>query len=146
MVWALLAILGVPVWLVLGGLGFALWSRHRFKNYPGTFRLKLRKESGTYDGVGDKWPRPASYAHWVHDVLLVHKGLGLIPTTPIGVAAMEDSGQSANPGTVKGLGDAPTILRFRLDDESVIQMAVPGDALEAAQGPFTVGKAEESPQ
>ena len=47
---------------------------------------------------------------------------------------------------MKGLGDAPTILRFRLDDESVIQMAVPGNVLETAQGPFTVSQAVESPQ
>jgi hypothetical protein len=140
MIWALLAILGVPIWLVLGALGFALYNRHRFKNAPGTFRLKLRKESGTYEGIGDKWPKPSSYALWVHDVLLVHKGLGLVPTTAIGMAAMESSGQSADPEEVKGLGDNPTILRFRLDDESIIQMAVPGDAREIAQGPFTANE------
>ena len=141
MIWALLAILGVPIWLVVGALGAALWSRHRFKNAPGTFRLKLRKESGTYEGISDKWPRAVVYAEWVHDVLLVRKGLGLVPTMPIGVAAMEEAGQSADSGEVKGLGDDPVILRFRLDDESVIQMAVSSDALERAQGPFAVSEA-----
>ena len=103
--------------------------------------MKLRKESGAFEGVGEKWPRAAVYALWVHDVLLVRKGLGLVPTTPIGVAAMEGRGQKADPEEVKGLGDAPTILRFRLDDESVIQMAVPGESVSLARGPFPTSEA-----
>jgi hypothetical protein len=49
---------------------------------------------------------------------------------------MEGNGQSADPEEVKGLGDTPTVLTFRLDDESVIQLAVPNDALELARGPL----------
>jgi hypothetical protein len=53
---------------------------------------------------------------------------------------MEGSSQNADPEEVKGLGDAPAVLTFRLDDESVIQMAVPSDTLDLAQGPFTVSE------
>ena len=42
MLWATLALLGVPLWLVAGGLALMLWSRHRFKKQDGVFPTKMR--------------------------------------------------------------------------------------------------------
>ena len=42
MIWVLLAALGVPLWIVVGVLMGALWSRRRFKREPGAFAAKLR--------------------------------------------------------------------------------------------------------
>ncbi len=41
----------------------------------------------------------------------------------------------ADPEQVKGLGDSPVTLRFNLDNEAVIEIAVPGESAEA-RGPF----------
>lgn len=136
MLWALLAILGVPIWLVVGGLSLALWNRHKFKQQPGVFPLKLRVDSGSVHGFNEKWPPMSAYAVWVHDVLLVHKGLGLIRTVPLPVAAGE-----GEPDDVLHLEGQPYLLNFRLDDAAVIQMAVEGDVRSLAQGPF-----EEDPE
>ena len=46
MIWALLVALGVPLWLVAGGLCAALISRRRVMRLPGTFTCKARCEPG----------------------------------------------------------------------------------------------------
>jgi hypothetical protein len=142
MLWATLALLGVPMWLVVGGLAVMFWSRSKFKKQDGVFATKMRLESGSAPGVGEKWPPMSSFALWVHDVLMVHKGLGLMNTSPLGVAGSEGSAKDVDPEEVKRLGENPVILRFRLDNGAVLQMAVPGDALELAQGPFSISEAQ----
>jgi hypothetical protein len=141
MLWATLALLGVPLWIVAGGLAVMFWSRSKFKKQDGVFATKMRLESGSAPGVGEKWPPMSSFALWVHDVLLVHKGLGLMNTSPLGVAGLEGSGEGVDPEEVKRLGENPVILRFRLDNGAVLQMAASGEALELVQGPFSTSEA-----
>lgn len=141
MLWATLALLGVPVWLVVGGLAVMLWSRSRFKKQDGVFATKLRLKPGSAPGVGKKWPPMSSFAMWVHDVLMVHKGLGLMNTSPLGVAGAEGSAD-VDPEEVKRLGENPVILRFQLDNGAVLQMAASGAVLELAQGPFSISEAQ----
>jgi hypothetical protein len=70
MIWAVLALLGVPVWLVLGGLVGALFSRRRFKNQPGVVPLLFRQADG------DKWPRRLAYGHLA---VVVHSSIHVPP-------------------------------------------------------------------
>ena len=51
MIWILLAALGVPIWLVVGGLLAALWNRRRVRRTPDAFPCKLRTLSA------DAWLR-----------------------------------------------------------------------------------------
>ena len=142
MLWATLALLGVPMWLVVGGLAVMFWSRSRSKKQDGVFATKMRLESGSAPGVGKKWPPMSSFALWVHDVLMVHKGLGLMNTSPLGVAGSEGSAEDVDPEEVKRLGENPVILRFRLDNRAVLQLAASAEALELAQGPFSTSEAQ----
>ena len=142
MLWALLALLGVPQWIVVGGLALSLWQRSKFKKQEGVFPTKIRLESGTAPGVSEKWPPMSSFAVWVHDVLLVHKGLGLISTFPLGVEAPKGAVESADPEEVKRLGENLVLLRFRLDGGAVLAMAVPAESKALAQGPFLSGEPE----
>ena len=57
-------------------------------------------------------------------------------TMPLGVAGAEGSVESADPEDVKRLGENPVLLRFRLDEGDVLQMAVPKDSVALAKGPF----------
>ncbi len=75
MIWALLAILGVPIWLVLGGLMSALWSRKNFRAQDEVFALYFR------DHGDDGWPRAVSWGRYVHNVLIVNHGLALVRTS-----------------------------------------------------------------
>lgn len=74
MIWALLALLGVPIWLMVGALGGAVWGRRRFRSQPGVFPIAMR-------AVGhDAWPLAVSYGRLVRDILVVNRGLALVRT------------------------------------------------------------------
>ncbi len=61
---ALLAVLGIPIWLVVGVL-IAVWQiRRAVKQQPGVFEILVRAEDT------DKWPRELSYGRVVRDVLV----------------------------------------------------------------------------
>lgn len=133
MIWILLAALGVPLWLIVGALGGAFWSRRRFQHAPGVFPCKVRVVSGS-DGPGD-WKRSTAYARWVHDVLLVHAGLALVRFRALAVADV-DAPISPMPGVkVKGADDVVSI-RLRLDDATVVELAGARSLTEALLGPF----------
>jgi len=134
MVWIALACLGVPIWLVVGALALVLWNRNHVKKQPGVFAAKLRLESGSFPGFSEK--AASSYCEWVHDVLLVHKGL-IMRTVPVPVASAEEQ---------KRFGDKTMYLRFRLDDGSILQMSDIGENEAMAQGPFLIGKEPEVDQ
>lgn len=135
MVWAGLAIIGIPIWLLVGVLAALLWNRSHFKKQEGVFPAKLRLESGSFHGLSEK---PASvFCVWVHDVLLVYKGLGLVSTLPVPVAAAEEH---------KHLGDKTMYLSFQLDDGSILQISGFGEDEELAKGPFFTEGAPEIEQ
>lgn len=87
MIWALLAILGVPIWLIVGALAGALLSRRRFKAQPGVFRLKEREVDN------EKWPRRTAYGRMVHDVLVLNKGLAMVRTSLRGIRSVAEHAQ-----------------------------------------------------
>lgn len=137
MIWALLALLGVPIWLVLGGLAGAFWSRHEFRKQAGVFAAKLRLESGAFPGFSDDWRRTSSYCVWAHRVLLVYKGLALIRVTPVPVESAVGVAEPGDTGNVKRMGDDPVVMRFRLDDGSILALCAPNDAASLLAGPFS---------
>jgi len=75
-------------------------------------------------------------ARWVHDVLLVNKGLALLRTQPLPVATAQGRVEEADSQEIKRLGDNPILLQFGLDNGASIQLAVPGEARSLAYGPF----------
>ena len=119
----ILLLLGVPLWMIGGMIILILWNRRRVKKQAGIFPLKVRHEAESAAEKQAKWPR-TGYAQWVHDVLIVRTGLGLMLTIPYGISAVEGPAQDADPGEVKGLGERPKVLRARLDDGSILQVAV----------------------
>lgn len=132
MIWALLAILGVPIWLIVGALASVLWSRRKFRQTPGVFACKVRIVSGS-DGP-EKWTRSTAYARWVHDVLLVHAGLGLVKYEALPVAGVDGPAPPAPAVKLKG-GD-PVSIRLRLDDGSIAEVAGLTSMKDLLSGPF----------
>lgn len=118
MVWALLAILGVPIWLVIGGLGGAIWSRQRFKSQPEVFPVKERS-SGS-----DRWPRSRAYGRVVHDVLVINAGLALVRTEVRGIAAITGVDEAVPEGFV-------AVFHASFDDGTSVELAL--DAVGAAR-------------
>jgi len=70
----ILVILGVPIWMIVGMLILIFWNRKQVKKQPGIFPVKVRHEAEPGEKE-HKWPRKG-YAQWVHDVLIVRKGMG----------------------------------------------------------------------
>jgi hypothetical protein len=130
------ALLGVPLWLVLGWEARTLWHRHEIKKLQGLFKAKVRLVSGTYRHTDSNYPRTAAHAVWAHDVLIIEKGLLLPRTLHFRAAEGVQPPHPADPYQVKGLGHKPVTMRYRLDDGEVIEIAAPGEALAEAQGPF----------
>ncbi|MGI9539464.1 MAG: hypothetical protein ACR2N6_04880 [Miltoncostaeaceae bacterium] len=115
MIWAALAFLGVPIWLVAGALIGAMISRHNFKAQPDVIPLLFRAADD------DKWPRRLAYGRYVHNVLIVNHGLAQIRTSVHVVEHVEplDLGDT----TFKHIAD-PIAFVTRLDDGSEYQLAL----------------------
>jgi hypothetical protein len=108
--------------MIIGMLILVIWNRRRVKNQPGIFPVKIRPDPESNEK--SKWPRSASYAQWIHDVVIVRKAPALILTIPYGIKNIESMPEDADPEEVKGLGDHPKVARVRLDDDSIIQVAL----------------------
>ena len=130
------ALLGVPLWILLGWLAGGLWHRHEIKQLPGLFKTKVRLVSGTYRHTGENFPRMTGNAIWAHDVLILEKGLLIPRTMHFEVAEALQPPQPADPEQIKGLGDSPITMQFRLDEGVVIEVAARGEDPESAQEPF----------
>ena len=138
MIIAILALLGVPLWLILGWLGAALWHRHDVeKNLPGLFKMKVRVVEGNYRYLDGNFGHIAGLGYWAHDILLAEKGLLLARNLHFPVADGLQQPQPADPKQVKKrLGDSPVTMQFRLDDGTVIEVAASSKESTLAQGPF----------
>jgi hypothetical protein len=114
MIWALLAILGVPIWLIVGLLVSIGLGRRAFKQEPGVFEIRVREEGG------EKWPRSASYGRVVSDVLVVNRGAAFLRTEIHAVEAVSEIDIGDGP---KKPADAVGRL-VTLDDGSTREVAV----------------------
>jgi hypothetical protein len=130
------ALLGIPLWILLGWLAGALWHRNEIKGLLGQFKTKVRMVSGIYPHTGKNFPRMTANAIWAHDILIIEKGLLIPRTLHYEVTDAVQSAQPADPEQVNGLGDSPITMQFRLDHGAVIEVAAPGEESEFAQEPF----------
>jgi hypothetical protein len=133
---ALLSLLGVPLWILLGWLAAGLWHRHAINQLPGLFKTKVRLVSGTYRHTDEDYPRMTGRAIWAHDVLILEKGLLIPRTLHYEVTEAVQHAQPADPDHVKGLGDSPITMQFRLDEGAVIEVAASGEESQSAREPF----------
>lgn len=132
----LLAVLGVPVWLVVGMLLGAFYSRHRYRQDPAVFRGNCRVIDGRVDALDDSWGRTPVYVRWVHDVLLITRGLALVRVLAIPVADLVDGPAPVGQDGLRRLGAAPVAVRLRTDDGATIELATAADDHENLLGPF----------
>ena len=134
MIWILLAALGIPLWMIAGLLVGAGLSRRAFKRTPGVFPAKLRAVSADVEHVKRTWPRRPGYARWVHDVLLVQRGIALMRTSALPIA--HATGPIDSSAEIRGLGAHPLVMTIALDDGIEVQLAAPAKFREPMVGPF----------
>jgi hypothetical protein len=117
MIWALLAILGVPIWLVVGFLLGVALTRRNFRRQDGVFAFNVRAEGAA------SWPRPLVYGRQIRDVLVTNRGAALLRTE---VAAVDDVVDLALADEPKRPADAVGRL-VSLADGRRLEVAVAAD-------------------
>ena len=111
----ILALLGIPIWLLIGAVLGALFSRHNFKAQPDVVPMMNR-------AAGDeKWPRGPGYGRYVNNVLVVNHGFAQIRTSVHVVEHVEplDLGDT----TFKHVDD-PIAYTVRLDTGAFYEIAI----------------------
>jgi hypothetical protein len=124
-IWATLALLGIPIWFIALILIAAFKNRNTVRSDPDIFEFKTKK--------GDGWARGKGYARWVSDVLIIHTGIALIRTAATQVEAITALGPIEPPP--KGLGDDPTEFAVTYAGGKKFSFAVSVDDRTAALGP-----------
>ncbi len=132
MIWALLALLGIPIWLIVGALTAAFFTRRNFKARPGVFPLRVRQtKAGETDS---KWSGKL-HARWVHDVLLANKGIGLNLTTAYPVESSSTT-EPPNPSECKGLGDDLVAITVHTDSGTTYELGTSRENAKLLVQPF----------
>jgi hypothetical protein len=106
----------------------------RFPADAAAFRCKLRP--APVGGRPDPWPRRRCRATWVHDVLLVRRGVLPARLVTLPVRTPEDPVRTTLEREVRGLGTGPVAVVLRLDDGRLVEVAVPRHARTYLVGPF----------
>ena len=73
--------------LVIGAIILIFWNRKQVKAQSGMFPVKIKAEAEPDAEKEPKWSRKG-YAQWVHDVLIVRTGIGLMKATPYGISGV----------------------------------------------------------
>jgi hypothetical protein len=130
MVWAILALLGVPLWLCAIGIGALVFRNRALRKRPGNVPVRVLRP-------GKKRWTPG-HAVWVSDVFAWRAS----PASWMeGLARVTDASlhESIAPETMKKLhrlGDSPSVASLTLDDGTTIDVAARQDDQVALMGPF----------
>lgn len=125
MIWATLALIGIPIWLIAIVLLAVFRNRNKVRSNPDIFAYKLK--------TGDGWQRKKGYARWVSDVLIFHAGIALIRTNAFQIAATRVPTETAPP--TKGLGEDPAVIEVTYEGGKIATIAVEAQKVDMAIGP-----------
>lgn len=111
-------------------------THRRFLRTSGVFRCWLRAPNGGVAGLPVDWRRGSAHARWIHDVLLVRRGLLGHRTMALPVRIPDEEVRSTAGGQVRGLGREPLVLSLKLDGGEIVDVAVPVEARSHVVGPY----------
>ena len=137
---ALLAVLGVDLWVVVVLLAVVLTRRRWVSRQPGAFKGAIRVTEGEVPGLKTRWKR--GYGRWVRDILVWTKTPFLFRNELVLAEGLASEARAAKPGEVKRLGKDPAVVRLVVDGGARIEVAASADGRARAPGPF----AEKTPE
>jgi hypothetical protein len=111
-------------------------ARRDFVAASGTFRCKVRSRSTAVHGIPSTWARRPLHALWVHDVLVLRRGLVRPRVWYLPVRMADGDLVELNPRRVRGLGRRPVSVRVLLDDREEIELAAADRDRSLLVGPF----------
>ena len=130
MIWAILALLGVPLWLIALALLGLVFRNRKLRKRPGNIPVRVlppgkkRWRRGHAVWISDVFAWRGSPAAWSEDLAQVHSVFTRVP----------DAQQRKK---IHGLGDDPVIARLSLAGGSSLDVATSGEHRAALPGPFT---------
>lgn len=108
-------------------------ARHWRHERRDSFACRIRPRGAP---VGSWWPRRPARARWVHDVLVVSSGPGLLAHRVLPVATAYGAPHRISARDLTGLGDRPEALEVQLDDDTVLELAAPAVDRGLLVGPY----------
>jgi hypothetical protein len=134
---ALLAVLGVDLWVILVLLAVVLSRKRWISHQPGAFRWAIRVTEGDVPGLKAKWKH--GYGRWVRDILIWTKAPLLFRNELVLTDALAGEARAAKPGEVRRLGKHPAVVPLIVDGGGRIEVAASEGERERAPGPFAEG-------
>lgn len=131
---ALLALLGIDLWIVFVLLVTVVLRRRWVKRHPGIFAGAIRVVDGTVEGLSPKWSR--GYGRWAGSVLVWTTRPFLLRNV---LVPLDESGgppRPAGPDEVKHLGEEPVVVTLRARGHGRLEAAARHDEVALALGPF----------
>ena len=125
MIWALLFMLGIPLWLIAGALGVEVYRNHRLRNREGNIPCRLRSKPG------GRWTR--GHGIWVHDVFSFRASPASWNERLCWVRQASLRQPHLDEATKLGRMTDPIIAEFLLDDGTTVAVA----AGDTRQGELT---------
>jgi hypothetical protein len=141
---AALVILAVLLLLAVTVAVALLVTSLRFPSDTAAFPCKLRPAPP--GGRPATWPRRRRRATWIHDVLLVRRGMPLPRIEALQVRTPDDRVRETTAHEIPGLGAAPVAVVLRLDDGTLLEVACPGTARDLLVGPFLAAAVPHRPR
>jgi hypothetical protein len=137
---ALLAVLGVDLWVVVVLLAVVLTRRRWVSRQPGAFKGAIRVTEGEVPGLGTRWRR--GYGRWVRDILVWTRAPFLFRNELVLAEALAGEARAAEPGEVRRLGKDPAVVRLVVDGGARVEVAASAGGRAQVPGPF----AERTPE
>lgn len=137
MVWAILAAIGVPLWLCALGILTLVLRNRSLRKRPGDVPVRMRAASGKL------WHR--GHAVWIHDVFVFRGSPAAWKEQLLWVTGLTtrtaDPDQPRGPKGLHRLGDDPVIASLVTRDGNVVEFAAPAADRALIEGPFATDPA-----
>lgn len=131
MIWAILAIIGVPLWLIAIALLMLFFRNRKLRKRPGNIPIRVlrpgkkRWTSGHGIWISDVFAWRGSPAAWHEDLFRVS-----------GVSIHSADAQERE--KLHRIGDDPVVASFALDDDATLKVAARHEHQSILAGPFVL--------
>jgi hypothetical protein len=130
MIWAILALVGVPLWLCAVAISVLVLRNRRLRKQPGSMPVRIR--------VAGKGRWHPGHGFWVHDVFAFRGSPAAWNESLVQVGRVA-AAQPATEEQKKGLhrlGDHPVVANFELVPKGSLQLAAHAEHASLLLGPF----------
>jgi hypothetical protein len=136
---ALLAVLGVNLWVIVALLAVVLTRKRWVSHQPGAFKGAIRVIDGDVPGIKPRWKR--GYGRWVRDILVWTKTPLLFRNELVPADGLASEPHDAKPGEVRRLGKHPAVVQLVVEGGGRIEVAASANGRRRVPGPFAGGAA-----